>query len=250
MSINYDIDNNGVLEVVMDNPPVNALGIADTDQLATIFESVAKNLDVKVAILTAVGKGFCAGVDIKEIENLPSNEGILRINKSCFDAFASVYECAVPVIVAVNDFCLGSGVGLAGAADIVIAAEGAQFGLPEVDNGALGALTHLTRLVPQQRARQMLYTCETAGAEELKGYGSVYEVVSPERLLTFAREVAMKIVSKPSKTIRAAKESANGIELVNIRNSYRFEQGFTYELNLAGEGEKARQAFIDGKRIT
>jgi len=250
MSINYDIDNNGVLEVVMDNPPVNALGIADTDQLATIFESIAKNLDVKVAILTAVGKGFCAGVDIKEIENLPSNEGILRINKSCFDAFASVYECAVPVIVAVNDFCLGSGVGLAGAADIVIAAEGAQFGLPEVDNGALGALTHLTRLVPQQRARQMLYTCETAGAEELKGYGSVYEVVSPERLLTFAREIAMKIVSKPSKTIRAAKESANGIELVNIRNSYRFEQGFTYELNLAGEGEKARQAFIDGKRIT
>ena len=250
MSINYDIDNNGVLEVVMDNPPVNALGIADTDQLATIFESVAKNLDVKVAILTAVGKGFCAGVDIKEIENLPSNEGILRINKSCFDAFASVYECAVPVIVAVNDFCLGSGVGLAGAADIVIAAEGAQFGLPEVDNGALGALTHLTRLVPQQRARQMLYTCETAGAEELKGYGSVYEVVSPERLLTFAREIAMKIVSKPSKTIRAAKESANAIELVNIRNSYRFEQGFTYELNLAGEGEKARQAFIDGKRIT
>ena len=250
MSINYDIDNNGVLEVVMDNPPVNALGIADTDQLATIFESVAKNLDVKVAILTAVGKGFCAGVDIKEIENLPSHEGILRINKSCFDAFASVYECAVPVIVAVNDFCLGSGVGLAGAADIVIAAEGAQFGLPEVDNGALGALTHLTRLVPQQRARQMLYTCETAGAEELKGYGSVYEVVSPERLLTFAREIAMKIVSKPSKTIRAAKESANGIELVNIRNSYRFEQGFTYELNLAGEGEKARQAFIDGKRIT
>ena len=248
MSINYDIDSNGVLEVVMDNPPVNALGIADTDQLATIFESVAKNLDVKVAILTAVGKGFCAGVDIKEIENLPSNEGILRINKSCFDAFASVYECAVPVIVAVNDFCLGSGVGLAGAADIVIAAQGAQFGLPEVDNGALGALTHLTRLVPQQRARQMLYTCETAGAEELKGYGSVYEVVSPERLLTFAREIAMKIVSKPSKTIRAAKESANGIELVNIRNSYRFEQGFTYELNLAGEGEKARQAFIDGKR--
>ena len=250
MSINYDIDSNGVLELVMDNPPVNALGIADTDQLATIFESVAKNLDVKVAILTAVGKGFCAGVDIKEIENLPSNEGILRINKSCFDAFASVYECAVPVIVAVNDFCLGSGVGLAGAADIVIAAQGAQFGLPEVDNGALGALTHLTRLVPQQRARQMLYTCETAGAEELKGYGSVYEVVSPERLLTFAREIAMKIVSKPSKTIRAAKESANGIELVNVRNSYRFEQGFTYELNLAGEGEKARQAFIDGKRIT
>jgi enoyl-CoA hydratase len=248
MTITYEIDDNGVLEVLMDNPPVNALGIADTKQIATIFESVTKNLDIKVAILTAVGKGFCAGVDIKEIEDLPANEGILRINKSCYDAFASIYECAVPVIVAVNDFCLGSGVGLAGAADIVIAAEGAQFGLPEVDNGALGALTHLARLVPQQRARQMLYTCDTAAAEELKDYGSVYEVLPPEKLLTHAREIAIKIASKPSTTIRAAKESANGIELVNIRNSYRFEQGFTYELNLAGEGEKARQAFIDGKR--
>ena len=250
MTINYDINDKGVLEVVMENPPVNALGIADTEQLAGIFESVSRNPDIKAAILTAVGKGFCAGVDIKEIENLPANEGILRINKSCYDAFASVYECAVPVIVAVNDFCLGSGVGLAGAADIVVAAEGAQFGLPEVDNGALGALTHLTRLVPQQRARQMLYTCETAGAEELKDYGTVYEVVPLKELLTLARKIANKIVSKPSKTIRAAKESANGIELVNIRNSYRFEQGFTYELNLAGEGEKARQAFIDGKRNT
>ena len=94
----------------------------------------------------------------------------------------------------------------------------------------------------------MLYTCETAAAEELKDYGSVYEVVPPEKLLTNAREIAFKIASKPSTTIRAAKESANGIELVNIRNSYRFEQGFTYELNLAGEGEKARQAFIDGNR--
>ena len=177
MAIIYDIDADGVLEVVMDNPPVNALGINDTQEIAKIFESVRKNENVKVAILTATGKGFCAGVDIKEIENLPKNEGILKINRSCWEAFASVYECAVPVIAAVNDFCLGSGIGLAGAADIVIAAEDSQFGLPEVDNGALGALTHLTRLVPQQRARQMLYTCETAGAEELLGYGSVLEVV-------------------------------------------------------------------------
>ena len=74
MTITYEIDDNGVLEVLMDNPPVNALGIADTEQLATIFESVTKNLDIKVAILTAVGKGFCAGVDIKEIEDLPATK--------------------------------------------------------------------------------------------------------------------------------------------------------------------------------
>ena len=58
MTITYEIDDNGVLEVLMDNPPVNALGISDTEQIATIFESVTKNLDIKVAILTAVGKGM------------------------------------------------------------------------------------------------------------------------------------------------------------------------------------------------
>ena len=201
MAINHDIDADGVLEVVMDNPPVNALGINDTQEIAKIFESVRKNENIKVSILTSTGKGFCAGVDIKEIENLPKNEGILKINRSCWEAFASVYECAVPVIAAVNDFCLGSGVGLAGAADIVIAAEDSQFGLPEVDNGALGALTHLTRLVPQQRARQMLYTCETAGAEELLGYGSVLEVVPLSNLMESSRQLAKTIAQKPTNTI-------------------------------------------------
>jgi enoyl-CoA hydratase len=94
----------------------------------------------------------------------------------------------------------------------------------------------------------MLYTCETATAEELLGYGSVYKVVPLEQLESTARKLAKEIADKPPRTIRAAKESANGIELVDIRNSYRFEQGFTYELNLAGEGEKARQAFIEGRR--
>ena len=159
MAIDHVIDDDGILEIVMDNPPVNALGISDTQEIATILNSVQKDQSIKVAILTARGKGFCAGVDIKEIENLQENDGILKINRSCYEAFASVYECAVPVIAAVNDFCLGSGIGLAGAADMVISADGVNFGLPEVDNGALGALTHLTRLVPQQRARQMLYTC-------------------------------------------------------------------------------------------
>ncbi|MEC7844226.1 MAG: enoyl-CoA hydratase family protein [Actinomycetota bacterium] len=248
MTILQSMSDDGLLEITMDNPPVNALNINDTFELATIFNEVAKNNEVKVAILTATGKGFCAGVDIKEIQALSGNAGILDVNQACYDAFAAIYECAVPVIVAVNDFCLGTGIGLAGSADIVIAAEQAQFGLPEVDNGALGALTHLQRLVPQQRARQMLYTCETADAEELAKYGSILHVVPLADLLKSARSLAQRIAEKPDRTIRAAKRSANGIEILDIRNSYRYEQGFTFELNLAGEGDKARQAFIDGQR--
>src|SRR5437660_10811977 len=107
---------------------------------------------------------------------------LVGANRGCYAAFAAVYECAVPVIVAVHGFCLGGGVGLAGNADIIVASDDATFGLPEVDRGALGAATHLARLVPQHRMRAMVYLSETASADELHRYGSVFKVVEPDRL--------------------------------------------------------------------
>jgi enoyl-CoA hydratase len=80
------------------------------------------------------------------------------------------------------------------------------------------------------------------------GYGTVLEVVELEHLLPRAHEIAAVIASKNPRTIRAAKRSANGIEEVDVRTSYRFEQGFTFELNLAGEGDRARDAFINKER--
>jgi enoyl-CoA hydratase len=248
VTIRIERSTDGIVELTMDNPPVNALNIADTYELADLLDAVKREPETRVVILTASGRGFCAGVDIKEMQALDANEGILGVNDACFELFRAVYECAVPVIVAVQDFCLGTGIGITGNADIVVAADGATFGLPEVDNGALGALTHLRRLVPQQRARHMLYTCETASAQELAGYGTVLEVVEPEALMDRTRAIAGQIAAKNPRTIRAAKRSANGIEEVDVRASYRYEQGFTFELNLAGEGDRARDEFIRGGR--
>ena len=238
----------GVATVVMDNPPVNALGIADTYALADLLDGYGNRADVRSVILTAEGYGFCAGVDIKEIQALPSNEGILGANRSCLRVFRSVYECAVPVVAAVNGFCLGSGIGLVGNADVIVAAEGAAFGLPEVDNGALGAATHLMRLVPAHRARWMLLSCEPASAEELHDFGSVLRVVTPDALQEAAKEVAAVLAAKDPTVLRAAKASLNGIDPVDVHRSYRFEQGFTFELNLAGAGDEAREAFLRGDR--
>jgi enoyl-CoA hydratase len=150
----------------------------------------------------------------------------------------------VPVIAAVHGFCLGGGIGLVGNADIIVAAEDATFGLPEVDRGALGAATHLARLVPQHRMRAMVYLAETVAADELLRYGSVLKVVPREQLREAALEVAHAIAEKSPKVIKAAKESLNGIDPVDVKRSYRYEQGFTFELNLAGEGDRARDAFV------
>ena len=238
----------GIAEVVIDFPPVNALPVRGWHDLAAAVTAAGADPETRAVILSATGRGFCAGVDIKEMQRLPGHEGILGASQGCFAAFAAVYDCPVPVIAAVHGFCLGGGIGLAGNADVIIAAEDATFGLPEVDRGALGAATHLARLVPQQLMRAMVYTCRTVTARELLSFGSVLEVVPRGELRTAARELAETIAAKDPAVIRLAKQSLNGIDPVDVKRSYRYEQGFTYELNLAGAGDKARQAFVDRKR--
>src|SRR5215469_5650176 len=125
----------GVAEVLIDSPPVNALTAADWFGLADAVTAAGRDRQNAAVILLAAGRGFCAGVDIKELQR-EGREAIIGCNRGCAAAFA-----------AVNGFCLGGGIGLAGNADLVIADEAATFGLPEVDRGALGAATHLSRLV-------------------------------------------------------------------------------------------------------
>jgi enoyl-CoA hydratase len=242
--VTSEIGSGGIAEVVMDCPPVNALRVADWFAVADQLVALGRSPDVRVVILRAAGRGFNAGVDIKEMQETEGFASLIGANRGCYAAFAAVYECPVPVIAAVQGFCVGGGVGLAGNADVVVASEDAYFGLPEVDRGALGAATHLSRLVPQHRMRAMVYTSATVTAAELLAYGSVLDVVPADALLDKAREVAGRIASKSPTVIRAAKESLNGIDLWDVKRSYRFEQGFTFELNLSGVADEHRDAFV------
>ncbi len=246
MTIHRSLDAH-IAELILDFPPVNALPIQAWFDLADLLRASGKQDGVRVVILAAEGRGFCAGPDMKELA-AGGQKALVDINRACFDAFAAVYECAVPVIAAVHGFCVGGGIGLVGNADIVVASDDAVFGLPEVDRGALGAATHLSRLVPQQRMRAMFYTAENVTAKELKSYGSVLEVVQREQLRQTARNVAAKIAAKHPAVIRKAKESLNAIDPVDPRPSYRLEQGFTYELNLTDVPDEARKAFVE-KRL-
>jgi enoyl-CoA hydratase len=244
MGISHSISE-GVAEVVVDNPPVNALTVAGWYELADIVRRLGADPEVRALILTAEGRGFNAGVDIKEIQAAEGYGALVGANRGCYAAFAAVYDCEVPVIAAVHGYCLGGGIGLVGNADIIVASEDATFGLPEVDRGALGAATHLARLVPQHKMRAMMYLANVATAEELHHYGSVLAVVPRDQLRATARQLAAQIAAKNTTVIRRAKESINGIDPIDVKRSYRFEQGFTFELNLSGVSDEARQAFVD-----
>ncbi|HKS48058.1 MAG TPA: enoyl-CoA hydratase family protein [Amycolatopsis sp.] len=233
--------------VTVDYPPVNALPVRGWFDLATALGQVGEDRDVHVVVLRAEGRGFNAGVDIKEIQRSTGYDALVGANRGCHAAFGAVYECAVPVVAAVHGFCLGGGIGLVGNADVVVASEDATFGVPEVERGALGAATHLARLVPQHLMRTLYFTARTITAAELRSHGSVYQVVPRAELDEAALVVARDIAKKDTRVIRAAKEALNGIDTQQVHRSYRFEQGFTFELNLLGAPDEAREAFLKDK---
>jgi enoyl-CoA hydratase len=232
----------GVAEVVLDHPPVNALDSGGWAHLAERITALGHDEAVRVIVIAAEGRGFCAGVDIKELA--ADSSRITRVNKGCYDAFAAIHDCPVPVIAAAHGFVLGGGIGIVGSCDIILASDDATFGLPEIDRGALGAASHLLRMFPIQKVRRMLYTGEAIGADEAYRLGALESVVTREELRPAARALAEAIAAKSPKAVRLAKESLNGIELLDLKRSYRFEQGFTLELYTSPDSQEARDAFV------
>jgi enoyl-CoA hydratase/carnithine racemase len=243
MGISSELHDDGVRVVTMDHPPVNALTVRGWFDLAAALDDAGRDRATHVVVLRAEGRGFNAGVDIKEMQTTAGFDALIGANRGCYAAFKAVYECAVPVVAAVHGFCLGGGVGLVGNADCVVASEDAHFGVPEVDRGALGAATHLARLVPPHLMRTLYFTGRTIAASDLVPHGSVLEVVPRDRLDEAALVLAREIAAKDTRVIRAAKEALNGIDPVDVNKSYRFEQGFTMELNLAGVADELRDEF-------
>lgn len=243
MPITSELRPDGIRVVTMAHPPVNALPVQGWYDVAAALDEAAGDLATKVVVLRAEGKGFNAGVDIKEMQHTSGFDAILGANRGCYAAFKAVYECAVPVVAAVNGFCVGGGVGLVGNADVIVASDDAYFGVPEVNQGALGAATHMARLVPQHMMRTLYFTARTIKAVDLVQFGSVLETVPRDRLDDAVLTVAGEIAAKDTRVIRAAKAALNGIDPIDVNKSYRFEQGFTYELNLAGVADELRDAF-------
>jgi enoyl-CoA hydratase len=238
----------GVARVTIDHPPVNALDSAGWRELAEALVAAGRDPEARVVLLDAHGRGFCAGVDIKELAADPGL--IVDVNRACYDAFAAVYECPLPVVAAAHGFVLGGGIGLVGSADLVLAAEDATFGLPEIDRGAMGAATHAMRMFGMQAARRMLYTGEPLTAQEAFRLGGLESVVAREELPGAAWALAAKIAGKSPVAVKLAKQSLNGIELLDPPRSYRFEQGFTFELYTSADSQEARDAFVDKREAS
>jgi len=231
-----------IAEIVIDVPPVNALDSAGWNALpATIAEAGARE-DVNVVLIRAEGRGFCGGVDIKEMQAHP--ERITLLNRGNYLTFRAVRECPVPVVTAVHNFVIGGGIGICGASDVILAADDAYFSLPEVDRGAMGGASHLSRMLPLHKVRAAFFTGGRILAEDAWRLGAVEKVVPRAELVAEARAFCALIAAKSRTALVLAKEALNGLEPRDVDRGYRWEQGFTLEMYLHADSQKARDAFV------
>jgi enoyl-CoA hydratase len=194
--------------ITLNRPKVlNALNQAVMREVAAALEACDQDARVRCAVLWGGPRAFAAGADVNEFKDRTPGE-MLRSYR--FLEWERIRRVATPVIAAVTGYALGGGCELAMACDIIIAAETAQFGQPEISLGVIpgaGGTQRLTRAVGKSRAMEMILTGRPIGAAEAYAAGLVARVVPPELCLDEAKALAREIASRPPLAVRTAKEA-------------------------------------------
>ena len=210
------VRNGEILEVTINRPKANAIDAATSREMSAVFESFMKDSQLRVAILTGSGtRFFSAGWDLtaaSEGEAFESDYGV-----GGFGGICELKYRPKPVIVAVNGMAVGGGFEIALAADLIVAAEHAEFFLPEANLGLIAdnATIRLPKVVPPNIAREMLISGRRMSAAEAQSWGIVNQVTSTENLMTAARELATKICAAAPLSVAAVLELVRDLEDVS-----------------------------------
>jgi enoyl-CoA hydratase len=193
----------GVALIEIDAPPANALGTAIRRRMLAELDAIERDTDVRVLVLTGRGNAFCSGDDLKEAAE--RGEGALE----SLDQFAALYEAIetlrVPVIAAVNGWCMGGGLELALACDIRLASSAASFTCSGVNVGLIASAYRLPRLIGPAHANTMLLTGLPFDAVSAVNFGLVAAAHSPEGLQEAALTLAGRIASRAPLSVEATK---------------------------------------------
>lgn len=258
-NITIEIENK-VAVVTLNRPPVNALDHQTFTEIAQAFEALGATRDASVAIFRAHpdSRLFCGGVDLNDSprryrpdgrfeDGGPQGDARYQIDpgRVVRDCFWSIYDCAIPVIAAVHGKVIGAGVALVASCDLVVATDDATFALTEINVGVLGGVRHAQRFVGPQLAKRMFLTGEFVTAQEIYRRGGIEAVVPADTLMDSAVAIAGSIAAKSPISVRLAKESANRVESMSLKDGYRLEQDYTGRIKRHADSDEARLAFME-----
>jgi enoyl-CoA hydratase len=204
------VDNIGI--VTLCRPPVNAMNVEIKEDMCELFESVNDGrVDIHCIIICSDQKGFCGGSDTKEWYH-PDAARRARNAPLINRMQNAIYRCNVPVICAVNGFCVGLGFAIASVSDVIIAEKNAWFSFPEINVGTVGGPAWLTRIMSEKMARYYLLTGEKISADEMYRLGVVFKVVEKADLMDEAMAIARKFTAKYPPALWAIKTLMNETE--------------------------------------
>lgn len=240
--------SNYIAVATLNRPPVNAINAEMRDRLIEIFDAATDRDDIRVVVLTAQGKLFCAGADLKQRPdpNVPGQ--YWHHNRITRETGNAMKECTKPIICAVNGAALGAGFGLMASSDIMMASENAIFGMPEIDVGLAGGAAMIRELFGKSYTRRLMFTGDRLPASELYRLGVIDSVWPQDQLMPEAMKMAERIASKSPLGIKYAKNSCNFVELMSPKDAYRFEQNFTFELSKTEDAKEARMAQLEKRK--
>ncbi|MBI2236622.1 MAG: enoyl-CoA hydratase/isomerase family protein [Magnetospirillum sp.] len=235
----------GIGVIRLDRPEArNALSNAMIEGLAQAVDRLEQDEAVRVLVLTG-GPPFCAGADIAEMRVMSVAEAIRTDFSGCCDRLAT---CAKPLIAAVEGYALGGGCELVEMCDIVIAAENARFGHPEITLGTLsgaGGTQRLARAVGRAKAMDLILTGRLMFAPEAERIGLVSEVVPTGEAMARASAVAAVIAARPPNAVRFAKEAVHRAVSVGLDDGLRLERRLFHLSFATGELHEGMERFLD-----
>jgi crotonobetainyl-CoA hydratase len=214
--------DNGVLTITLNRPKANAIDVPTSHALYAAFARLDADLDLRVAILTGTGRFFSSGWDLNaatEGEAIDANHG-----PGGFGGITEYFSLNKPVIAAVNGLAMGGGFEIALACDVIVAADNAEFALPEVKLGMMadsGGVLRLPRRLPPAIAHEMLLTGRRMGAQEAARWGLVNQTVAPQELLSAAMALAQQMVQAAPLALAAVKEVLRATQVQSVAEAYR-----------------------------
>jgi crotonobetainyl-CoA hydratase len=216
-------ERDGVLEIVLDRPTANAIDRTTGLELYDAFARLRDDADLRVGILTGGGERFfSAGWDLKAAaagdESTSTDFG-----PGGFAGLTEMFDLDKPVLAAVNGLAAGGGFELVLACDLIVAAEHAEFFLPELRLGIVpdaGGAQRLPRRLPWFLAMELLLTSRRLGAEEAERRGLVCSIVPGAGLMEEARRIADHIASCPPLAVQATKEIARRAEGLSVEGTF------------------------------
>ena len=227
MAIKSLIENK-VMNITISSPPVNAFSSNDLIEMHDLIEKTSFDDQISVIIIENEGKGFSAGADRKE--HGLNKDKLEVINDYLWKVSNAIYNSDIPIICCCDGFVIGAGFFIPSSSDIVLATKDSYFQMPGINFDVLVGSAHLGRIIPKQRVREMVFTGEKLGVEEIFSYGGISSIHDDKQsMMKRANILAKKIVSMDRDSIKVLKKILNSNEPIDINNAFKIEQQLTFQ---------------------